>query len=672
MATSEVNLADRSGSLVESHKGYDPRIVFFYFLIAALLITLVCGLSYQQLIKTGLHTEKERQQNERRVIVPGPRGNIYDRDGRVLVTNRPVFSVVLYVDELRAELRKEQIRIRKNYRELDDKDVPSRGELEQIARVSVTQRYLDQVNTILDRDPNTPEAKVDARKVKRHFQSSLLLPYTLLDDLSGADYAKLLEKLPINSPLQIYASSRRYYPYASSAAHTLGAVRMNDDTDAEDFPGDDLHTLTMKGAVGLTGLEKQYDDVLQGTPGGSIFRVDPSGFRINPPIEQRTPRQGKNLTTSLDIDLQKVAEDGIGDQTGAAVAIDVATGEVLVMASKPDYDLNQFSPHATKEVVEQLNTTGGWNNLALTGLYPPGSTFKTVVSVAGLRSGKLDPNDTSVDCEGYIKLGNRRLGCDNGLGHHGRVKLPQAIAESCDIYFWMHGVHDIGPNVIAAEARRFHLDRPTGVDLPGETKGMIIPDPAWLRKKRDESWTDGHTANMSIGQGDVLVTPLEMACYAASLARGETFTKPTLIHDPQRAPQHTEPIGLTPAQRALIVQGMVGCTEDGGTASTLSTIGLYRVGVPVAGKTGTAQKKVFQDGKLGNINFAWFICFAPANNPEIAMAVMVEGENIGENFAGGMYAAPVAALVLKKYFEKKTHPAGPALSPFKTGVAAVP
>lgn len=670
MATSEVNLADRSGSLVESHKGYDPRIVFFHFLIAALLITLVCGLSYQQLIKTGLHTEKERQQNERRVIVPGPRGNIYDRDGRVLVTNRPVFSVVLYVDELRAELRKEQIRIRKNYRELDDKDVPSRGELEQIARVSVTQRYLDQVNKILGRDPNAPEAKVDARKVKRHFQSSLLLPYTLLDDLSGADYAKLLEKLPINSPLQIYAASRRYYPYGSSAAHTLGAVRMNDDTDAEDFPGDDLHTLTMKGAVGLTGLEKQYDDVLQGTPGGSIFRVDPSGFRINPPLEQRTPRQGKNLTSSLDIDLQKVAEDGIGDQTGAAVAVDVATGEVLVMASKPDYDLNQFSPHATKELVEQLNTTGGWNNLALTGLYPPGSTFKTVVSVAGLRSGKLDPNDTSVDCEGYIKLGNRRLGCDNGLGHHGRVNLPQAIAESCDIYYWMHGLA-IGPNLIAAEARRFHLDRPTGIDLPGETKGMIIPDPAWLRKKRDEPWTDGHTANMSIGQGDVLVTPLEMACYAASLARGETFTKPTLIHDPQRAPQHTEAIGLTPAQRALIVQGMVGCTEDGGTASTLSTIGLYRVGVPVAGKTGTAQKKVLKDGKLGNINFAWFICFAPANKPEIAMAIMVEGENIGENFAGGMYAAPVAALVLKKYFEKKTH-AGPALSPFKTGVAAAP
>lgn len=673
MATSDVNLADRSGSLVESHKGWDPRIIFFYFVLAALLLTLAAGLAYQQLIKTGIHSEAERQQNQRRVLVPGPRGNIYDREGRVLVGNQPRFSVVLYIDELRGELRTEQIRIRNNYRAMGDKDMPSWRDLEQIARVSVVQRYLDQVNTILHRDPNGPDAKVDVGRLRRHFERALLLPYTLLDDLSPADYARLIEELPVNSPLQVYSSSTRFYPYHSAAAHVLGYVRVDDETDAEDFPGDDLTTFKMKGATGRDGLEKQYDSVLQGTAGGSIFRVDPSGFRINPPLEQRRPHQGSNITCSIDIDLQQVAEDALGDQTGAAVAIDVRTGEVLAMASKPAYDLNDFSPHATKEVVAQMNATGAWNNIALDGLYPPGSTFKTLVTVAGLRSGRLDPDDTSVDCEGVTYIGRARKTCDNGNGHHGRVDLAHAIAESCDIYFYQHGIA-IGPDVIAAEARRFHLDRPTGIDLPGETRGMVIPTPAWKREKEGSAWTDGDTANMAIGQGYVLVTPLEMACYAASLARGEVYTKPTLIHDPNRPTQHTEPIGLTPAQRRVLLDGMVGCTSPGqeNTAYPLSTVPAYEIpGVRIAGKTGTAQKKVVQNGKVGNINFAWFICFAPADRPEVAMAVMVEGENIGENFGGGLHAAPIAALVLKKYFEQKAHPGKPPLlSPFVSPASA--
>ena len=662
MATSDVNLADRSGNLVESHKGYDPRIIFFYFALGILLVVLAGGLAYQQLFKTGAHNEAERQQNQRRVIVPGPRGNIYDREGRLLVGNRPVFSVVLYVDELRAELLKEYRLIHKNYLAgAEDKaDMPSTRELWQIARVSVAQKRLDEVNAILGRDE-----KIDPKKLEQHFQRRLLLPYTLLDELSAGDYAKLLERLPVNSPIQVYSSSTRYYPYASAAAHTIGAVKI-EDTEAEGLPGDDLRTFPMQGAVGRSGLELTFDAQLQGTPGGSIFRVDPSGYRINPPLEQRPPRQGKSLTTSIDVDLQQVAEETLGDQTGAAIALDVATGEVLVIASKPDYDLNQYSPRATQEVIEKLNTNGGWTNLASTGLYPPGSTFKTVVSVAGLRSGRLDPTDTSVDCDGYIRIGNRRFGCDNGLGHHGHSDLSNAIAKSCDIYFWQHGLA-IGRNLFAAEARRFHLDRPTGIEI-GEAKNMIIPDPEWKKahRKADGPWSDGDTANTSIGQGYVWLTPLQMACYAASLARGETFTKPTLVHDPQRPRQHTEVIGLTPAQRAAIVNGMIGCTSDGehNTASVLSTVEAYRIpGVTIAGKTGTAQVP-------GHKNIAWFICFAPAHNPEIAMAVAVEGDTPGETFGGGQHAAPIAAQVIKKYFEKKTAPSGPRILPFKQpGVA---
>jgi penicillin-binding protein 2 len=666
MASSDVNLADRSGNLVESHKSYDPRIIFFYFALGALFVTLVGGLAYQQLFKTGVHNEAERQQNQRRVIVPGPRGKIYDREGRLLVDNRPVFSVVLYVDELRAELLKQYRLIHKNYALATDdkKELPSNADLWQIARATVVQRYLDQVNAILHRDE-----KVDSAKLRLHFQSSLLVPFTLVDNLSSADYARLIEELPVNSPLQVYSSSTRAYPYGSAAAHTLGYVRADDEVELEKFPGEGLMTFKTKGgASGKGGLELQYDSVLQGTPGVSIFRVDPAGYRINPAIEQHVPRQGNSITTSLDIDLQQVAEEAIADRTGMAVAIDVATGEVLVLATKPDYDLNEFSPHATHETVAKMNETGAWPNNAVVGLYPPGSTFKTVVTIAGLRSGRLDPNDTHIDCEGVTYIGRQRKTCDNGEGHHGAVDLTEAIAKSCDIYFYHHGI-DIGADVISKEAQRLHLDRPTGINLPMEAKGMVIPNAEWKKRKAadDGPWTDGDTANMSIGQGYVLVSPLQMACYAASLARGETYTVPTLLHDPNRAPQHTDPIGLTPAQRSVLINGMIGCTQpgQGNTASVLSTVTLYRIpGVQVAGKTGTAQKKVFKDGKVGNINYAWFICFAPANKPQIAMAVMIEGDTIGEAFTGGTNAAPVAALVLKKYFEKKANPGMKLTTPF--------
>jgi penicillin-binding protein 2 len=200
--------------------------------------------------------------------------------------------------------------------------------------------------------------------------------------------------------------------------------------------------------------------------------------------------------------------------------------------------------------------------------------------------------------------------------------------------------------VIAAEARRFHLDKPTSIELPSEAKNMIIPDPEWRRRTRETSWNPGDTANMSIGQGDVLVSPIEMACFAASVARDETFTTPTLVHSTEPRIQHAPSIGLTPIQRATILDGMERCVTEG-TAKT--PLAMRIPGVRVAGKTGTAQIP-------GHLNVAWFICFAPLEKPEIAMAIAVEGDTPGENFAGGSYAAPVAMAVLRKYFDKKQHP----------------
>jgi penicillin-binding protein 2 len=628
--------------VVEARKSFQPRILFFYFVIMGLLVLLAGGLAWQQLLRADIYHDRERQQNERRILVPGPRGNIYDRDGRLLVGNRPRFAVVVYLDELRSEFRREFIRVRKNYRELGDKDIPNSGQLEQIARVSVVQSYLDQVNQILGRDE-----KVDSANLVRHLSDAPLLPYVLVDDLKPEEYARLIEQLPVGSPLQVYTSNTRYYPYNSAAAHTLGFVSINEDTDLGDFPGEQLKTFTMKGAIGRDGLEARFDDRLQGETGGAIWRVDYAGFKVDPPIQRRLPIQGHNLTTSLDIDLQLAAEQAIGDYTGAAAAIDVNTGEVLVLASKPDYNLNDFAPRLSAEAAKQIHDQGAWLNRAIDGIYPPGSTFKLITAIAGLRNGWITP-ETTADCEGSMRIGGHTFTCDNGEGHHGVIDFREAIAQSCDIYFYTYGIQT-GADLIAAEARRFHLDQPAGIDLPGETRHMLIPDPGWKQHYRDETWFPGDTANMAIGQGFVGVTPLDMACFAASLARGETVTKPTLLHDPNHPTQHSEPIGLTAGQYSALVDGMVGCVTHG-TASKVFAMPDFQIpGVTVAGKTGTAQVRT----KDGTIDVAWFIGFAPVDHPQIAWAVAIEGDTLGENFAGGRYAAPVAIAILQKYFEKK-------------------
>ena len=638
--------------LIESHTASNPRLLFFQALLVGLSALLVGGLAYRQLFRTRLYSERERMQSLRRVIVPGPRGNIYDREGRVLVSNRPRFSVVLDLGELRGEFRAEYRRIKNNYSQLATEERPNSDQLERIARASVAQRYLDKINAILNRNET-----VRTTELSRHINQTLLLPYVLLDDLAPEEYARLIERLPVDSPLQVYTSSSRYYPYNSAAAHTLGYTGTNSDPETEDFEGEGLHTFRMKSSTGRTGLEKLYDEELQGETGGAIFLVDPAGYKVKSSDQpHRLPVQGHNITTSLDIDLQLAAEEAIGDRTGAAVALDVRTGEVLALTSKPDYDLNAFVPRLSSETALKIESDGAWLNQAISGAYPPGSTFKLVTTIAGLRSGALVPDQIIANCTGRVLIGNRIYTCDNGLGHHGEEDLAHAIGDSCDIYFYEAG-RLIGPELIAAEARRFHLDQRTGIELPYETTRMLIPDPAWKLRTQKERWYPGDTANIAIGQGAIDVTPLQMACFAASLARNETTTKPTILHHPRDPLQHTAPIGLTPAQRTVLLEGMEGCTTYG-TADILHTVPSERIpGVRIAGKTGTAQKKVTIDGKTGNINCAWFICFAPLENPEIAVAVMIEGENIGESYGGGRNAAPVANAVLKKYFEKKSRPA---------------
>ena len=623
---------------IETHSAHNPRLLAFYGCIAALVLILSAGVAYRQLFRSVLYSERERLQSQRRIVVPGPRGNILDRNGEILVGNRPRFSVVLDLAELRAELRKEYRKISSNYREFEKSDRPNSEQLESITRVAIAQRYLDQVNAILGR-----AEKARPKDLERHFDQTLLLPYVLLDDLSPMEYARLIERLPVNSPLQVYTSSTRFYPYGPAAAHVLGYTGIDDDPEAEDF-GEDLPTFKMKGSFGRDGLEKKFDYHLQGESGGAIYRVDPAGYKVDRPIEERKVVQGKNLTISLDIDLQVAAEKAMEGKVGAAVALDVRTGEVLVMASLPSYDLNDFVPRLSTNKANEIKAAGAWLNRAIQGQYPPGSTFKIITSVAALRSGAVEPGISRVTCPGYYMVGNRRFPCWNKNGH-GERDLIGSIRDSCNVFFYKYGL-ETGPTLIATEANRFGFDHPTGIELPAEYRTPHVASPTWKLANMKERWVPGDTANTAIGQGDTLISPLQVACFVASFARGETETKPTLVHMANRPEQHTTPIGLSPADYNTILQGMEQCYQIGtGRFSKVE-------GLRGAAKSGTAQK--------GRIELAWLIAFAPLEDPQIAVAVVLEGaEDV--SFGGGTNAAPVVKAILEAWKEKKEHPAATPL-----------
>ncbi|MDR1789285.1 MAG: peptidoglycan glycosyltransferase [Opitutaceae bacterium] len=640
----------RDERIFSAQKGYDARLVSLGALILLLLLVLAAGLAHRQLGLSEAYSERERLQNQRRVLVPAPRGNLLDRDGRLLAGNRPRLAVTISLDDLRAEIRAAYLGIRRAYRDTGDRNLPTAAQMLRIARVTVVNRHLAEVNRVTGR-----EDALDPDDLDRNFRQNLLLPYVLVDGLDEAEFARLLERIPPNSPLQLHTSSMRIYPGGPLAAHVIGYVSGDDAIGVPPgFPGNGLATFRMRGAAGREGLEKALDARLRGGAGGAIYRVDPAGYRINPPLKTLAPRQGDTIRTSLDADLQLAAERALektGNLNGAVVAVDVSNGEILALATRPGYDLNTFIPRLSREAAADINARGAWLNRATSGLYPPGSAFKLVVAIAGLRSGDIDP-DEPVNCPGYHQVAGRRFACHDGHAH-GDITLATAIEKSCNVYFYKKGL-EIGVAKIAAEARRFGLDRRAGLEI-AETGAMLVPDPAWKLRRFGAQWYPGDTANLAIGQGFLQVTPLQMALLMAGFARDETTTRPTLLRPPGgNPPQHGAPTGLTPEQRAVLVNALEQVTLTG-TGRILQSRFLKIPGLRVAGKTGTAQRQTPE----GTVNFAWFICYAPVENPRIALAVMIEGDTPGEETGGGRYAAPVAQAVLKAWREKNAPAAAP-------------
>jgi len=650
-------------------------------LVAVALIVLAGGLAWRQLFLKSTYVEMDRKQSLRRILQPAPRGRILDRNGNVLVDNHARLSVVLYVDELRREFRDEFNHLRTQWlaQQNDDttetKPTINSNELNKEARRNVALRYLDQANKVLGRNDT-----LDTVDFERHVGENILLPYTLISDISPAEYARFNAQMPVESPLQTNVQAARYYKYGRLAFHTLGYVGFTDDINGDFLPGADLpknNNYTFPGMVGKNGLEKSFNDPrpalpgqsgwpgLSGSPGGEIWKVDPSASLCERLVQQ-IPQRGTDFVCSLDLNLQRASDAGFHGpipRTGAAVALDVRTGEVLAMSSTPDFNLNDTSPAITNTLFQEISAVdGGWENRATQGLYPAGSTFKIVDTIAGLRAGMLNGTDTML-CPNALNIGGRLFKEDIYPQSLGTIGLVTAIQKSCDVYFYQFGmdISDRDPFLLAKEAHRLGFGQRTGIELgePAE-RNLIIPDPAWKKANRPKegTWSHGDAANLAVGQGYVQVTPLQMACFIASVARNETRTIPTLIHNPDPnaiVDHHAEPLGLTPDQRKLLLEGMEAVTNTGGTGLRIHhdpddpTNPTFLPGIRVAGKTGTAQRTL--RGKAGTI--AWFICFAPIENPRIAVAVAVESLEQGELY-GGTISAPIVRSILEEYF--KDHP----------------
>ncbi len=563
---------------------------------------------------------KSRAENNRvriREVAP-PRGDILDRNGKELVTNRPSFNVVL---------------VREDSNDIDG--------------------LLKRLSVVLKEDVSVLWERIrDAESKQRH------IPVRLKENLSWDTLAYLETHNKDFPGVRIEVFPSRFYHYGDMAAHVigyLGEISKNEleETDTDFYRGGDQ--------VGKMGLEKLREKELRGEKGNSSSEVNARGFEQQL-LTHVEPVPGNEVRLTLDIDLQKVAEESMDadERSGAVVAMEVKTGRVLVLASTPRLHLADFEGGISGKNWSALldNPKHPLINKALQAMYPPGSTYKMVTALAGLAKGVIT-KDTTFFCPGHIDFGNRQYNCWKH-GGHGTVNLKRAISESCDVYFYQVGMR-LGVDALAEYANKLGLGLKTQVELENEKSGLI-PTKEWKKKKYGVKWQDGETLSLAIGQGFNLITPLQLCQMTVILANGGKRYVPQLIESVTDADgnvlesftpklagelQENEKKYLT-----LIREGMVEVIQGARGTARVARI----EGINMGGKTGSAQVVRLEQYKHlqeENIPYkyrdhALFICFAPAEDPEIAVTVVVE-----HGLHGGSSAAPVAKAVMQKYFANR-------------------
>lgn len=602
--------------------GIERRILVIASLIGVFFAILLLRLFQLQIVQGADLSDRSRRNSVRHVRLEAPRGEIVDREGRVLATTRPAFRVEVVPSEVRSP--------------------------EPLYRA---------LGTLLGRDPVALRERVGMPRGRDRFK-----PVVLNSDLTYDQHARLESHRYALPGVMTATGPRREYVEDSLAAHLLGVVGEVQARQLEELEGSGYR---QGDVIGQAGLESRFESHLRGRSGGRNLVVDVLGREMEV-IDEVDPEPGGRIVLTIDADLQRVGEevfqsadpDGEG-YSGALVAMDPRNGDILAMVSQPAYDPNAFAGGIDAEAWKSLmqDPLRPMQNRALAGQYSPGSTYKALVAVAGLAEDDFDPEET-VFCPGHFTLGRRTYRCWK-RGGHGDVNLEQALVQSCDVYFYKLGLK-LGIDKIGEFATAFGLGSPTGIEIAGEKAGLV-PTRGWKERAKRERWLRGETVSAAIGQGFNLMTPLQLALAFSVIANGGTRVTPRLVMRLETwdgklvellAPHAGVDSGIDPEDLELVRNALVEVVQaEGGTGARARVRG-----VRVGGKTGTTQVvslKVVEGMEKDEIplrfrDHALFVAFAPAESPEIVVAVVVEH---GRSGAG--VAAPMVQKVLARYFEKK-------------------
>jgi penicillin-binding protein 2 len=575
--------------------------LYLFIFVFTLLGILMIRLFVMQIIN-GTYYEGLSENNRVRIIaVAAPRGKIMDRTGAILADNRPAYNVMVLPEDI------------SNPEEISGRLAP-----------------------LLNKTP------VEILQAIRHGKGKPYDPLIVARDITFDQVAKI-ETQMFNLPgVSIETIPEREYLFNELACHVLGYIgevskrQLEEQTEEDDYAPGDL--------VGKSGIELVYEDTLKGDKGKRVFEVDARGHRVKVLGEQE-PSPGKDVKLAIDQGLQDIAARDLDNRAGAVVAMNPSTGEVLVMESTPGYNPAIFASSMTPEQWKGIidDPLHPLENRCMRGTYPPGSVMKIVVALAGFQAGILDPN-AYVFCPGFYKIGNATFRCWQSHGH-GNLDLVNAIAQSCDVYFYTLG-RALGIDRIAATGSELGLGAKTGIDLPDELPGLM-PTKKWKRQRYHQPWHPGEDVISAIGQGYTLVTPLQVAKVMSAIVNGGKVFTPKILSEGE--PVLERDIAIPAQQLALIKAGLKGAVENvHGTGHAI-----YDPGLSIGGKTGTAQVARGYTSKRPDEtdipykyrDHAWFFGISPVEKPEIVVVALLE--HAGH---GGSVCAPIVKDVIEGYY----------------------
>ena len=601
------------------------RLLVLALLVVGAFWELIARLHTLQVRESDDYESSQIRQSVRRVLLPAPRGRIFDRNGLCLADNRPSSCIAVYAEELRK---------------------PGAWS----NTVNAVDARIDELSAALG-----IERQITRDDIRQHIAKRLPLPLLAWQDIDERTLARFAEEFANDPGMDVYVQPERVYPQGSLAAHVLGYVGRERPTATNE-----VFHYNLVGMKGRAGIEASQDALLAGVPGGKLITVDVSGYRHGE-TTARPAIPGHDIRLTLDAGLQAELERLLAGNRGAAVAIDPRNGDVLALVSAPAFDPNELSPSVPPATWRTLmaDKDRPLLNRAISGVYPPGSVFKPCVALAALAAG-VSPS-VAYDCNGAFTLGNMRLRCTASVGHGEHIGIRYALEQSCNPFFCSLGVH-VGIEAIDAFATQMGFGRRTGIPLGGERAGLL-PTPEWKARVRHDGWRAGDTANLAIGQGFLLVTPLQIGLYAAALANGGTLHRPRLVADDGEIGDGRWEIGdgrweigdrrYSPQGGASTIQLFNSSTSSSDNAYRIVRGGMYDV---VNARRGTGRRAkvpglemAAKTGEYGTRQnrrkHTWMIAFAPFENPTIALAILVE-----DGDTGGRTVAPLIRAALAHYF----------------------